>query len=100
MLHTITKRLEIYIDNNIEISKVDTYTWIFTSRIFRLALELTFLLNKYFFLQMANELLLQSRKRNKHGGGGEGGEGFFEKNERWEGALIRNPRIITKSNGK
>ena len=42
MLHTITKRLEICID--IEISEVDHYTWIFTSRIFRLALEISFLL--------------------------------------------------------
>ena len=49
MLHTITKRLEICIDINIEISEVDHYTWIFTSRIFRLALEINFLLNKYFF---------------------------------------------------
>ena len=64
MLHTITKRLEICIDINIEISEVDHYTWIFTSRIFRLALEITFLLNKYFFLQMAYELLSQSRKLN------------------------------------
>ena len=37
MLHTITKRLEICIDINIEISKVDHDTWTFTSRIFRLA---------------------------------------------------------------
>ena len=50
MLHTITKRLEMCI--NIEISEVDHYTWIFTSRIFRLALEITLLLNKYLFLQM------------------------------------------------
>ena len=50
MLHTITKRLEICID--IEISEVDHYTWIFTSRIFRLALEIFFLI-KYFFLQRA-----------------------------------------------
>ena len=49
MLHTVSKRLEICIDINIEISEVDHYTWIFTSRIFRLALEITFLLNKYFF---------------------------------------------------
>ena len=41
---------------------VDHYTWIFISRIFRLALEITFLLNKYFFQQMAYELLSQSRK--------------------------------------
>ena len=34
---------------SIEISEVDHRTWIFTSRIFRLALEITFLLNKYFF---------------------------------------------------
>ena len=31
MLHTITKRLEISIDINIEISKVDHYTSTFTS---------------------------------------------------------------------
>ena len=60
MLHTATKWLEICISINIEISEVDHYTWIFTSRIFRLALEITFLLNKYFFLQMAYELLSQS----------------------------------------
>ena len=42
MLHTmITKRLEIRIDVNIEISEVDHYTWIFISRIFKLALEIT-----------------------------------------------------------
>ena len=67
MLHTITKRLEICIDINIEISEFDHYTWIFTSRIFRLALEITFLLNKYFFLQMTYELISQSRKLNKRG---------------------------------
>ena len=39
MLHTIAKRLEICIDINIEISEVDHYTWTFTSRFFRLALE-------------------------------------------------------------
>ena len=50
---------------------------IFTSRIFRLALEITFLLNKYFFLQMGYELLSQSRKGGRGllvrpgGGGGE-----------------------------
>ena len=53
MLHTIKKRLEICIDINIEISEVDRYTWIFISTIFRVALEMTFLLNKYFFLKMA-----------------------------------------------
>ena len=68
MLHIITKRLEICIDFNIEISEVDHYTWMFTSRILRLALEITFLLNKYFFLQMAKELLSQSRKLNKRWG--------------------------------
>ena len=55
MLHTITKRLEICININIEISEADHYTWIFTSRIFRLALEITFLYNKYFFLQVAHK---------------------------------------------
>ena len=61
------------IDINIEINEVDHYTWILTSRNFRLALEITFLLNKYFFLQMAYDLLSQSRKRNKRREGGEGG---------------------------
>ena len=42
MLHTITKQLEIYTDINTEISKVDHYTQIRTSRTFRLALEITF----------------------------------------------------------
>ena len=60
--------------------------WIFTSRIFRLALEITFLFKKYFFLQMACELLSQSRKLNKRGRGegskyGRGGglENFLKK---------------------
>ena len=48
-LHAITKRLELCIDINIEISEVIHCTWIFTSEVFRLALEITFLLNKYFF---------------------------------------------------
>ena len=62
MLHAITKRLEICTDINMAIRVVDHYAWIFTSRIFRLALGIIFLLNKYFFLQMAHELLSQSRK--------------------------------------
>ena len=53
MLHTTTKILEICIDINIEMREVDHYMW--------LALE-TFLLNMFFFLQMAFELLSQSRK--------------------------------------
>ena len=55
MLHAITKRLEICININFEIGEADHYTWTFTSRIFRLALEITFLYNKYFFLQRAHE---------------------------------------------
>ena len=35
MLHKITKRLEICIEINVEISEVDHYTRIFTCRIFR-----------------------------------------------------------------
>ena len=42
MLHTITKRLEICIDLDIEIGEIDHCMWIFTSRIFRLDLEITF----------------------------------------------------------
>ena len=48
MLYTITKQVEICTNINIEISKVDHCAWIFTSRIFRLAIEIIFLLNKYF----------------------------------------------------
>ena len=73
MLHTITKRLEKCIDINIESSEVDRYTWIFTSRMFGLALGITVLLSKYFFIQMAYELLSRSRKLNKGLGWGEGG---------------------------
>ena len=43
--------IDIIIEISIEISEGDHYTWIFTSRIFRLTLEITLLLNKYFFLQ-------------------------------------------------
>ena len=49
MLHTVTERLEICIDINIELSLVDHYTWIFTSRLVNLALEKTFLLDEVFF---------------------------------------------------
>ena len=76
MLHTITKRLEIRIDINIEITEVDHYTWIFTSRIFRLALEITLLLNKDFFLQMAYEVPSQSSKLNKPGGPNKSGDAY------------------------
>ena len=41
MLHTVTQRLGICIYINTEISEVDDYTWIFTSRDFRLALKIT-----------------------------------------------------------
>ena len=63
-MHQITKRSEICIDINIEISEADHYTWIFISKIFRLALETTFLLNKYFFLQVAYEHTSYSHKEN------------------------------------
>ena len=79
MLPTIRKRLEICIDIDIEISEVDHYTRIFTSRIFRLALEINLLLNKYFFLQMVYELLSQIRKRNKWGKGSRGIGKCFQK---------------------
>ena len=50
MLSSIAKRVQTCIDINIEISDVGHYMWIFTSIIFRLALEITLLPNKYFFL--------------------------------------------------
>ena len=89
MLHTITKRSEICIDINIEISEVDHYTWIFTSRIVILALEMTFLLKKYFFQRMAYELIPQSRKLNSRGGGGM--ENFWKRVSR--GTLTWEPRV-------
>ena len=42
--------------------------WIFTSRIFRLALEINLLINKYFFLQMAYELRVIFEKKIIDGG--------------------------------
>ena len=58
MLHTITKRLEKCCD-------IDTEVELLLE-----SLEITFFLNKHFFLQMAYELLSQTRKLNKLGGGG------------------------------
>ena len=49
MLHTIKKRFETCIDINIEISEVDHYIWIFTSRIFRFILEITLFAYQVFF---------------------------------------------------
>ena len=78
---------------------VDYYTWIFTSRIFRLALEITFLFEEHFFLQMAYKLLSQRRKLDKswrgEGGGGSRADGkVFEKKKLMrEGTLIRDPRV-------
>ena len=69
MLRTITKLLGICIDINIEILILILN---------RLALEITFLLNQCFSLQMAYELLSESRKLNKCGGGWK----IFEKNKR------------------
>ena len=40
---------------------------LFTSRIFTLALEITFLLNKYFFLKVSYKFLSQSSKRGRGG---------------------------------
>ena len=81
MLHTTKKWLEKCIDIKIERSLADHYTCIFNSRIFRLALEITFSLNKYFFLEMVYELLSQGRKLNKRMGPNksEGLENFWRK---------------------
>ena len=64
--------------------------WAFTSRVFELNLEITLLLNKYFFLQVTYKLLSQSRKPNNQegrlGAGGPYKRGevgkFFEKKAR------------------
>ena len=60
--YSVTKRFGICIDINIEIS-LDHYTYLFTSRIFRLALEITSLLRSIF-----------SCKWLMGGGGGGGGK--------------------------
>ena len=52
MFHAFTKRLEICTDIKSKFSYAVHYMWIFTSRIFRLALKITFFLKKYFFMQM------------------------------------------------
>ena len=105
MLHIITKRLEICIDINIEISEVDHYRWIFTSRIFRLALGKPFLLCKYLFATNGLRVTLTKQKTKKVGGGvlirawGGGGSvvgKFFEK--KWAGGtLIRDLRVYVQS---
>ena len=77
MLHTITPR---FIDINMEISEVDHYRWIFTFQIFRIVLEITFLLNKEFFLQIAYQLLSLCRTLTKLGE--EGWKTFSKKNKR------------------
>ena len=98
MLHTITKRFEVCIDIDIEINRVDPCTWIFTSRIFRFALETTFLFNKYFLQQMAYKLLSQSEKLNKRGILIRTGlfENLLKKIS--GGTLIRDPRVYTRKN--
>ena len=102
MLHTIIKRLEICIDINIGLSLADHYTWIFTSGIFRLVLDITFFFSKYFFLQVAYQLLSQSKKLNKQGNpnknrGGRGDWKIFWKKNKQGGTLIRDPRVISIS---
>ena len=52
---------------------------IFTSRIFTLALEITFLINKYFFLKVSYEFLSQSSKRGRGGPNNIMGVGKFLK---------------------
>ena len=97
---TYNKTIRTCMDINVEISEVDHYTWIFNSRIFRLALEITFLLNKYFFLQMTYELHSQSKKLNKRAGGvliraarGKGWKRFWKEKVDTE-TLIRDLRVI------
>ena len=95
------KTITICIKINNEISEVDHYTWIFTSRIFRPALEITFALNKYLFLQMAYELLSQSRKPNKREGPNKRGESEnLLKKKISGGTLIRNQRVFERATEK
>ena len=101
MLHTITKRLEICIDINIEMTEVDHYSWTFTSKIFRFALEITFLLNKYFshkwFTSYSHKVEnLISREGGGRGRYKSGGlKNFLKKISEGAGmTLARDPRVI------
>ena len=92
MLHTITKILEIWIDINIdiniEISKVDLHTWIFTSRILRVALEVTLLTRIFSYKRLTscsqkveNLINWEGPNNSAKGGGGGGGGGGEKKKE-------------------
>ena len=71
------------------------YMWIFTSRIFRLALETTFFIEQVFFLQRVYELLSQKCKRIKRGGPNKSrgiGKRFLKKIN--VATFIRDPRVV------
>ena len=98
MLHTITKILEIWIDINIdiniEISKVDLHTWIFTSRILRVALEVTLLTRIFSYKRLTScsqkvENLINWEGPNNRAKGGE----LESLKKISEGTLIRDPRV-------
>ena len=93
MLHTIIKRLEICIDINIGLSLADHYTWIFTSGIFRLVLEITFFLASIFsckwltsYSHKVKNLINRGILIRTEGGGGIGK--FFEKKISRGGRLL------------
>ena len=112
MLHTKTKRLEMCIDINTEISEVDYYTWIFTSRIFRLVTcncnRLVILLISIFsckWLTSSSHKVENfksggggARFPNKSEGGGEILGNFFKKNKLGEGRLLWTQGIHTLYN--
>ena len=81
MFHTVTKRLEICIDINIEISEKDHYASIFTSRIFRLALIFFYLTSicSYKWLTSYSHKLENLISGGWGANKGEGGGNFFEK---------------------
>ena len=70
--------LELCIDVKCEISEVDhyTYTWIFSSSIFRLTSEITFYLTSFFSYK---RLRIYSRKEENLISEGGGGWKIFEK---------------------
>ena len=105
MWYAITKRLEICIDINIGLGWAAHYTWIFTSRIVRVALEITFFTKQVFFSR--KWLTSYSRKVEnviRVGKGGvlikAGGLKMFWKKlnggGRVGGTLIRDPRVFGK----
>ena len=88
------KRIEICSDINTEISEVDNYTWTFTSRIFRLALEITFYLTSIFSNKWLTSYSHKVENLICRGALNKSGRlEIFLKKKISGGTLIRDPRV-------